>query len=132
MSNEQSAADVGQKTGVEVEHIDGATDVMRTIDQGYTAGQIKAGPLTGHYVLDDVRSGLTIHQDGPNIALSAGTINHDQSETELYTYHAITPNQAREIAEMLNHVADEAEEILQSEDQSEKQGQENFIRRLLP
>ena len=81
---------------------------------------------------DDVEFGIEVHQDGPDIALSAGTTwTAGEDDPEVYSYQALTVEQAREIAAALEEAADNAEEAATGADAVEREP-ESFLRRLLP
>jgi len=76
--------------------------------------------------------GLTVHRDGPHLAISAGT--RSKADEQLHVYCSLTPSEAREIAAVLEQVADESEDR-QEELKESRNGPENtesFLRSLLP
>lgn len=78
--------------------------------------------------------GVSVHNDGPYIALGAGTLN-EEDDDQLYVYQSLTPAQAREIGHALVESAEQADERLnESPDDAVTSGEEteSFIRRLLP
>lgn len=111
------------------------TDVATFVNTDYATGFLKTQMVRGRIEPEDAEFGLTIHQDGVGIALSAGTQSRSggTDHPQLYTYQTLTPDQARELGDVLHDVADAAEDSaaeLEQDDHTE--GSKSLIRRLLP
>jgi len=107
---------------------DTPTDILDITTTEYNRARIESELLTGIIGReDDVEMGIQVHQDGPDIALSAGTTYPD--EPALYSYHGLTIEQAREVADALNAAAERAEagqgKTIETDSQS-------LVERLLP
>jgi len=82
----------------------------------------------GSRLNDDLDVGIDVHHDGPDIGIAAGT-NWNGGEMALESYHGLTVEQAREIADALNEAADAAEEA-QSENGAKPEPQ-TFLQRIM-
>lgn len=106
-------------------------DTITTVD--YATGRIDtnlfAGQIDGHRD-DGVEFGIEVHLAGPDIAISAGTTWSPEDQPELYTYHALTTDQARKIADALNDVADRAEEM-KAQTSSTPESRKSLLGRLM-
>lgn len=84
---------------------------------------------------EELDFGIIVHQDGPELALSAGTVKDWDFSTDgphIHTYHSLNIEQARAIASALDEAADEAERILEeAEEDEQSDGSQSFIRRLI-
>ncbi|WP_435359315.1 hypothetical protein [Haloarchaeobius sp. DFWS5] len=111
---------------------DRPVDILSITPSGYNRALIECDLFRG--VLDayrgDIEAGIEIHQDGPDIGLSAGTTYSETEQPSLYSYHGLTPEQAREIASALEEAAEKAEAAEQPPDRTEPG--KSLIRRLLP
>ena len=94
--------------------IDIPSDILSiTPAEGGTA-KIQSGSFLGGMIDTwgdtDPDFGITVHQDGQAIALAAGTTYPDEQETgeKLYVYCGITPEQALEVSDALEHAAQAA------------------------
>lgn len=84
------------------------------------------------YDHDDLVCGVTVSQDGSNIAIKAGTLNETEAP-DLHTWNGLTPDAAREIADGLYEAADNAEQAMKGSeaDESSTEDERSFIRRLI-
>lgn len=73
--------------------------------------------------------GVTIHRDGQELALSAGSIL-DEGSDRVHTYHSLSIEDAREIADELNAAADAAE-MAKNSHPEQPADDTSFLRRLL-
>lgn len=79
---------------------------------------------------EGTKFGIEIHQDGPYLAVSAGTISTAETEDrKLYTHHTVSPDQARALADSLEIAADRAEAA--EEAAKERHSQKSFLQKLL-
>lgn len=79
--------------------------------------------------------GITVHHDGTDVALASGTIRptaRNDGRPHIHTYHGLTNEQAREIADALYAAADEAARIEEEIEEEQDSDQEGFLRRLMP
>lgn len=108
---------------------DTPSDILNIITTEYNAARIESELFKGTIYSreHDHEFGIQIHQDGRDIALSAGTTYPD--EPALQTYHGLSIDEAREIAASLNEAVDRAEEI---EARNEQEQSESLLERLLP
>lgn len=107
------------------------TDILNIVTTEYNAARIESELIKGViYSSDDTDHdfGIQVHQDGPDIALSAGTTYPD--EPALYTYHGLSIEQAREVADALNEAADNAE--AGASERIDVERSESLLERLLP
>lgn len=108
---------------------DTPSDVLSVTTTDYNAARIES-----EFLAADIETtgelgafGIQVHQDGGDVALSAGTIGNEEPP-KLYSYQALTPSQAREIAEALCEAAERAESAPTGSDATSS---ESFLRRLL-
>jgi hypothetical protein len=112
------------------------SDVVEVTPSGYNSVELDSQLLNASIVDgDDLDFGVTVHQDGPDIALSAGTVrerDRDDDRPHIHSYHALSNEQAREIADALHAAADEAERIAEQADEDQTHGESSgFLRRLM-
>ena len=105
---------------------------------GYTAVKITCGFLSTQEINplgERGQFGVGVSHDGPNMALIAGAhYSENDDDFEMFSYHDLSPTQARELADSLNEVADAVEAARQVEaqrDESDEPEAESFLRRLL-
>lgn len=113
---------------------DKPVDIVSITSDDRSAANIKSNLLQarlGSRSEQDIEFGIEIHQDGPDIALSAGTTWTPDDGPELYTYHGLTTEQAREIASGLMQAAEKAEEAHRSHSAEEPE-REGLLERLMP
>jgi len=112
---------------------DGATDILRVVTDDYTSHRIETPLLASRNVYDDVNAefGISVHTDGPDIALSAGTTDED-GDNQLYTYHQLDVEKTRALAEALTKAADMAEKNQRRIRQRDSGDDgKSFVRRLM-
>lgn len=106
-------------------------DTYKVIPTEHTALRIKSGMLSSSEVDPlgpDAEFSVNIVHDGAGIAISAGAHQSQLDDgNEFYSFHDITPQQAREFADALHDVADAAEEAATVEEAEP----ESFLRRIL-
>jgi hypothetical protein len=109
---------------------DTPSDILNITTTEYNAARIESELIKGViYGSDDDKHefGIQVHQDGRDIAMSAGTTYPD--EPALHTYHGLSIEEAREIAASLNEAADRAEDVKAQNEQSEGK---SLLERLIP
>jgi len=79
-------------------------------------------------VHDDLETGLTVHRDGEQLAISAGTL--EGATPDFHTYHGLSVEQARALGEALLDAADDAEAALEAAD-SIDEPESSLLRRLI-
>jgi hypothetical protein len=89
------------------------SDILSMVTTDYNVGRIRTEMLSANLEPDEdigIEFGIQIHQDGPDISLSSGSLYPDNPERKaFYTYHGLSPDQAREIATALVEAAELAE-----------------------
>lgn len=119
----------------EVPHPDNYTGDLASIHPtGYAALRIDS-PLIHNETMvsaeDEIENfGIEVLQDGTFMGLSAGSFEEPDELWNVHTFHSLTPEQAREIADSLNEVADTVE-AFQREKEQENEDPDSFLRRLL-
>lgn len=110
------------------EMADETVDVVGTVEPDNAALDIDAGPLYVSLV-EGVTGGLRVIQDGNFLAISQGVDYPDGDRATVG--HTLTPEEARDLAEMLEKAANDAEATPTSQKEPEADGQ-SFLRRLMP
>jgi len=123
-------------TDDEISEEDYATDIITVTSSQYANARVETPYFVGDmYDRPPQDFGVSIHKDGTDIALGAGTL-HDDDDDQLYVYSALTPAQARKLGGALIQCAERAEEQLAADEKTEAEpideGTTSFIRRLLP
>jgi hypothetical protein len=113
-----------------------ATDIVTVTGSRYANARIETPYFVGDmYDRPPQDFGVSIHKDGTDIALGAGTLNDDDDD-QLYVYSALTPAQARKLGGALLQCAERAEQQLADTQESEEEAIDDdttsFIRGLLP
>lgn len=124
MTGDQSAESIKQQYG----------DVVEVTPSDYNSVRLES-QLINVNLMDEpgLDFGVTVHRDGPDVALASGTIrptSRDDNRPHIHTYHSLTNEQAREIADALYAAVDEAERV-EEEIEEENSDQEGFLRRLM-
>lgn len=130
----QVRADGGSESGTKQQH----RDVVEVTPSEYNSAVLK-GPLVNVNIVnadeDGLDFGITIHQDGTDVALAAGTVRELNTADEtphIHTYHALSNEQAREIADALHAAVDEAERIAEEAEDDPGDDSGGILRRLMP
>ena len=110
-------------------------DIQSLHTTEYTAAVIKSNLFHGDIFdddwSDDLEFGIQVHQDGRDIALSAGSLwTPEETNADLHTYHGLTVEQARDLATSLEEAADTVEER-QNEAESAATDDGGLIQRLI-
>lgn len=110
------------------------TDLF-SVHPTYGAATIRAGIFSGSYSVryDEPAEefGLQVHKDGSDLAISAGTTYSSDDDNELYTYHGLTIEDARALADALNEAAEAAEVSREKHKERQQERSESLIGRLL-
>jgi len=126
------AADGGNLQKTDDEHTEEApSDIVSVTTPEYAHGEIQTEWFTGE--VDDrsgVRFSVEVHQDGPDIALSAGTASAEQ-EKRLYTYHALSPAKAERVGKALLEAADMAKAVDRAEREEQEEASDSLLQRLM-
>lgn len=88
------------------------TDIVSITTSEYSRGIIRTGLIEGEISpmeSSNVEFGVQVHQDGPEIAFSAGTIWTPEDTAEIKTYQSLTREQARQIRDGLDEAIANAE-----------------------
>lgn len=111
---------------------DSPTDVVHVEITEYASYSLTSGFLSGGGTLrDDGDAGITVHRHDDNIAVSAGTANDSDEDEELYTYHAMSADDARSLAAGLRQAADEADAYTPAASREESESKPSLLRRLM-
>jgi len=110
-------------------------DIISVTTPAYAHGRIQTEFFYGEVDQEtDTLFSVEVHQDGPNIALSAGTSSLEE-EKDLHTYHALSPGKARRIGNALLEAADQAAKQNQPTEQPDSTQEDDesasFLRRLM-
>lgn len=122
IESDQHGGETAQK-----EMADETVDVVGTIEPENAEMYIDAGPLYVGFS-DGVTGGLRVLQDGDFLAISQGVDYPDGDRATVG--HDLTPDEAREFAEMLMTAADDAEEAA-NRNSTEKKDSRSLLRRLV-
>ncbi|MCG1002848.1 MULTISPECIES: hypothetical protein [Halobacterium] len=134
--SEKARADGGEELHGTTEQKDQYSDVVEVTLSEYNSVELDS-QLLSVSMLDpqDADFGVTVHRDGPDVALAAGTvreIDREDDRPHFHTYHSLSIEQAREIADGLHAAADEAERVLEEAEEDEKDSDSRgFLRRLM-
>ena len=80
------------------------------------------------YDTDELVCGVTVKQEGTNIALKGGTVPEShEALPSIYTWNGLTPAQAREIADGLYAAAERVEELADGHEVDESEASANSI-----
>lgn len=112
---------------------DAPADILSITTSKYNAATIKTNMFGGEIHAsnrEDLEFGIQVYQDGSSVGLSAGTTWPQGDESSLYTFHALTSEQAREIAQALVDAAETADEAAAHTPPKESE-RKSFLRRLL-
>lgn len=80
------------------------------------------------YRNNSLQTGVSVTQDGANIAISAGTVNQDELP-HFYAWCGVTPEQARTLGDAMYEAADKAEEAMAAS-REPKEDTRSFLQRL--
>ena len=117
-------------------------DIEAEVENDYTLaavacnhshGSIRTPHLGGQLHFPDGRTGLKVHQDAAEIAVTAGTLNNHGDEPEMYSYQTLNPEGARKLAWALWAAAEKTEAELAALDQTglEEKSTPGLLRRLI-
>ncbi len=122
MLDDAAVADGGPQQKTDDDHTEDAlSDIVSVTTPEYAHGEIQTEWFTGEVDdRSDVRFSLEVHQDGPDIALSAGTASAEQ-EKRLYTYHALSPAKAERVGKALLEAADMAKAARRTEPEQQNE-----------
>jgi len=124
-------ADGGEERSDDERTEEAPSDIVSVTTPEYAHGEIQTEWFTGE--VDDrsgVRFSVEVHQDGPDIALSAGTASAEQ-ERRLYTYHALSPAKAERVGKALLEAADMAKAVDRAELDEQEEASDSLLRRLM-
>lgn len=121
----QSDQSDGDATGAQQE--EPPRDVKCVTLSESSHGEARSGLMsaTVDTTRDDAEFGVQILQDGSFVGLTSGTTW--EGDEDFKTFHTLTADQAREIAEALETAADDAEEAEASAEESP----DGFLQRLI-
>lgn len=110
---------------------DTPADILSMTATEHNIGRIDSGYIRGRWHDQDVDAefGVQIHQDGPGIALSTGTLWSPDDSPNLDVYQGLTVEQAAEIRDALDEAIQNAE--ASQEDTVEESKLERFVKKLL-
>jgi hypothetical protein len=127
----QSSGRNDKSAGSTPPEADWTDDIVQLTPSVYNLANIKSELLTTRIETLDLNPqfGITVHQDGTNIAISTGTFAASDDDLEFQVHNALTIEQAREVRDALDAAIEAAEEPAETVDAPD--AAESLLRRLI-